>query len=173
MWRAKKRSRQGTGKRDAKRPGTGREGTAAVLAEHSADGAPRGAGRKGGNGTFDFVGFTHYWAKSRTGYWVIKRKTLRKRLGRAMKALWRWCRANMHRPIVEQHRVLCQKLLGHYQYYGLRGNCKALSILYRHVRRAWRYWLNRRDRESNFTWEKLDQPEGKFWLSRPRIIHNF
>ena len=31
-----------------------------------------------GNGTFDFLGLTHYWARSLRGYWVIKRKTARK-----------------------------------------------------------------------------------------------
>jgi hypothetical protein len=41
-----------------------------------------------GNGTFDFLGFTHYWARSRRGYWVIKRRTARKRLRRAMKSIW-------------------------------------------------------------------------------------
>lgn len=133
---------------------------------------PKGA-PKGGNGTFDFLGFTHYWTTSRQGYWVIKRKTMRKRLSRAIRALWRWCRANRHAPIVEQYRVLCQKLRGYYQYYGLRGNIKALSTLLYHVRRAWRYWLNRRDRETNFTWEKLDKLERKFRLPRPRIIHQF
>jgi group II intron reverse transcriptase/maturase len=38
------------------------------------------------NETFDFLGFTHYWAKSRRGYWVIKRKTARKRQRRSIKA---------------------------------------------------------------------------------------
>jgi hypothetical protein len=41
-----------------------------------------------GNGTFAFLGFTHYWSRSRRGSWVIKRKTSGKRLRRAQKALW-------------------------------------------------------------------------------------
>jgi RNA-directed DNA polymerase len=59
---------------------------------------------------------THYWARSRRGYWVIKRKTARKRLRRTTKALWRWCRANRHLPLKDQYRMLCQKLRGHFQY---------------------------------------------------------
>ena len=45
-----------------------------------------------GKGTFDFLGFTHYWAKTSRGYWVIKRKTVGKRLRRFMKGIWTWCR---------------------------------------------------------------------------------
>ena len=56
--------------------------------------------------TFDFLGFTFYWSKSRRGYWVIKKKTIGKRLSRYMKRLWRWCRANRHEPIKEQYRML-------------------------------------------------------------------
>jgi hypothetical protein len=48
------------------------------------------------NETFDFLGFTHYWAKSRRGYWVIKRKTARKRQRRSIKALWQWCKEKPH-----------------------------------------------------------------------------
>ena len=126
---------------------------------------------KGGNGTFDFLGFTHYWATSRKGYWVIKRKTMRKRLKRAIMAVWQWCRANMHRPIVEQYKVLCQKLRGHCQYYGLRANHKALSTMYRRAQIAWRYWLSRRDRKHVITWEMFEKLMEKLPLPQPRIIH--
>jgi RNA-directed DNA polymerase len=75
-----------------------------------------------GTGSFDFLGFTHYWAKTRRGYWVIKRKTVGKRLRRFMRAIWTWCRENRHAPLQEQYRTLCLKLRGYYQYYGIRGN---------------------------------------------------
>ena len=55
-----------------------------------------------GTGTFDFLGFTHYWAKTRRGYWVIKRKTVGKRLRRFMQGIWTWCRTNRHAPLTEQ-----------------------------------------------------------------------
>ena len=45
-----------------------------------------------GTGTFEFLGFTHYWARSRQGYWVIKRRTAKKRLRRTLTARWQWCR---------------------------------------------------------------------------------
>ena len=133
-------------------------------------GPKQGSGR--GDGTFDFLGFTHYWATSRRGYWVVKRQTARKRLNRAIKALWQWCRANMHRPIVEQHKDLCQKLQGHYQYYGLRSNYEAMKVVFRRTQYAWRHWLSRRDRKHVITWEKFWKLLEKFPLPRPRIIHN-
>jgi hypothetical protein len=70
---------------------------------------PRGRQASGdGNGTFDFLGVTHYWMKSRRGYWVINRQTARKRLRRTKKALWRWCQVNRHLPMKNQYRMLCQ-----------------------------------------------------------------
>ena len=69
-----------------------------------------------GQSTFEFLGFTHYWARSRQGYWVIKRRTAKKRLRRTLTALWQWCRSHRHRKVEEQHQELCQKLRGHYQY---------------------------------------------------------
>jgi hypothetical protein len=68
-----------------------------------------------GNGTFEFLGFPHDWAKSRLGDWVLKRKTAKKRGRRTKQALWQWCRVNRHRPLKEQYRQLGQKLHGHYQ----------------------------------------------------------
>jgi RNA-directed DNA polymerase len=56
-------------------------------------------------GTFDFLGLTHYWAKTRRGYWVIKRKTVGKRLRRFMKEIWTWCRENRHEPLQEPYRT--------------------------------------------------------------------
>ena len=69
-----------------------------------------------GNGTFDFLGLTHYWTTSRRGFWVIKRRTARKRLRRTKKSLWRWCPINRHAPLQDQYQQLCQKLRGHFRY---------------------------------------------------------
>jgi RNA-directed DNA polymerase len=56
----------------------------------------------GGTGSFDFLGLTHYWAKTRRGYWVLKRQTVGKRLRRLMPAMWAWCRDNRQAPWPEQ-----------------------------------------------------------------------
>lgn len=126
-----------------------------------------------GNGTFDFLGFTHYWAKTSRGYWVIKRKTVGKRLRRFMQGIWTWCRANRHEPLTEQYRTLCAKLRGYYQYHGVRGNIKALRTVLESTRRAWRYWLSRRSHKGRLNWH---QYEASVWhifpLPKPKIIHN-
>ena len=129
-------------------------------------------GLKGIKSTFDFLGFTHFWAKSRKGYWVIKRKTMSKRLRRTMDSLWKWCRNNRHMRIKEQYRILCSKLRGHYNYYGIRCNYKELEAVYQHVIRTWRCWLGRRTRSGNISWEKFEQILETYTLPRPRIVHS-
>ena len=125
-----------------------------------------------GNGTFDFLGFTHYWEKSRRGYWVIKRRTARKRLKRAIARLWQWCRNNRHVPLREQYWKLCLKLRGHFQYYGIRGNYRSLDIVLKEVKRAWQYWLSRRSWRSRIPWEKFRSMLERHPLPRPRIVHS-
>lgn len=124
-----------------------------------------------GNGTFDFLGFTHYWTRSRQGYWVIKRKTMRKRWHRTAKAIWQWCRQNRHEPLDEQYKTLCQKLRGHFQYYGIRGNCRMLDKVLWYAEEAWRYWLNRRSRKKTMNIEEFDRMRQTYRLPRPRIVH--
>ncbi len=123
-------------------------------------------------GTFDFLGFTHYWAKSRRGNWVVKRKTVGKRLVRTVKTLWRWCRENRHRPVREQYKMLVRKLRGYYQYYGIRGNYRCLEKVYRQTMRAWWYWLSRRSHKRAITWTKFIESIADLRLLRPRIVHN-
>lgn len=77
-------------------------------------------------GTFDLLGFTHYWGRSRNGNWVVKRRTASGRLRRAIKTVAHWCRLNGHRPVSEQYQTLGHKLRGHYGYYGITGNADAL-----------------------------------------------
>jgi group II intron reverse transcriptase/maturase len=124
-----------------------------------------------GNGTFDFLGFTHYWAKSRRGYWVIKRRTISKRRTRAVQAFWQWCKQNRHRPVSEQHKILCQKLRGYYQYYAIKGNYRALEWVRWQIERGWKYWLSHRNSKNPMSWEKFDKLKTAYPLPRPRIIH--
>ena len=125
-----------------------------------------------GKSTFEFLGFTHYWARSRQGYWVIKRRTAKKRLRRTLTVLWQWCRSHRHRKVEEQHQELCQKLRGHYQYYGIRGNYRLLEVVLRQAENAWRYWLNRRSQKGTITGNKLERWRAHFPLPTPRIVHN-
>jgi len=128
-------------------------------------------GAGGGNGTFDFLGFTHYWAKSRRGNWVIKKRTAAKRLKRTMKKMWIWCRKNRHLPIKVQHRKLCQKLRGYYQYYAVTGNYAMLERVFKALEKSWKFWLSRRSQKSYISWKKYKIIREKLPLPRPRIIH--
>src|SRR6202011_391119 len=69
-------------------------------------------------GSFDLLGFTHYWGRSLRGFWVVKRKTAQGRLSRALRTIAQWCRLHRHQPIAEQHHTLSQKLRGHFAYFG-------------------------------------------------------
>jgi RNA-directed DNA polymerase len=48
--------------------------------------------------SFDFLGFTHYWGRSLRGRWVVKRKTAKSRLKRALQTLSAWCRLTITSP---------------------------------------------------------------------------
>ncbi len=122
--------------------------------------------------TFTFLGLTHFWAKSRRGYWVIKRKTASKRLKCTIKALWVRCRDNRHVPIQEQYRILCSKLRGHYQYYGIRGNIRSMGLLLHQVKRMWKYWLSRRSHKGYMNWDKFVKSLQYLPLPTPRIVHS-
>jgi len=127
-----------------------------------------------GPGTFDFLGFTHYWGKTLSGGWTIKRMTQKKRQRRFMKAIWEWCKQNRHERITEQYKMLCAKLRGHYQYYGIRGNYKMLEVVFEHTERAWKRWLGRRTRDGKIPWEEFkDRYRKVFQLPKPRVIHAF
>jgi RNA-directed DNA polymerase len=124
-----------------------------------------------GNGTCTFLGLTHYWTQSRRGFWVIKRRTASKRLRRTKQSLWRWCRNNRHAPLQYQYQMLCSKLRGHFQYYGMRGNLRLLEEVRRFAEQAWQYWLSRRSSTNPLGWEKLKKLMQTYTLPLPRIVH--
>jgi RNA-directed DNA polymerase len=129
------------------------------------------AGGKGakGNSTFDLLGFTHYWETSRTGRWAIKRKTARDRFRAAMKRVKAWCKQHMHDPVRDQWRKLSRKLRGHYAYYGIAYNSRALVSFGYHVCIAWWHALRRRSQRS-MSWEKMARLLKVFPPPRPRIV---
>lgn len=120
--------------------------------------------------TFDFLGFTHYWGKTRNGGYAVMRKTQDKKFRAALQRVEQWCKNNRHRPLRDQHEQLCAKLQGHYAYYGIRGNYRALANFYYAVTRRWHYWLMRRSREG-LNGARLWRTLGHFALSPPRIVH--
>ena len=123
-------------------------------------------------GTFDLLGFTDYWGRTRRGGWAVIRKTASKRLSRAVRSIAEWCRANRHHPIIEQHAKLIQKVRGHYAYYGITGNARALHWFLA-VSRAWRKWLNRRDRCRVMLWSRFTRLLKRYPLPWPKIVHSY
>jgi group II intron reverse transcriptase/maturase len=123
-------------------------------------------------GTFDLLGFTHYWGRSRQGTWVVKRKTARTRLTRAVQAIAQWCRLNRHRPVAEQHQTLCQKLRGHFAYYGITGNAVCLSRFRHEVAGIWRKWLGRRKRGGPPPWEQFIAMLKRYPLPAAVAVHS-
>ena len=121
--------------------------------------------------TFDFLGFTHYWGRSRRGGWVVKRKTAKGRLKRALDALSAWCRENLHLPIGDQHQKLTQKLEGHYGYYGIIGNYASLQKFLGAARGIWKRWLSRRGRDKPLSWPEFVRLEQHYRLPPARVVH--
>jgi group II intron reverse transcriptase/maturase len=125
-----------------------------------------------GPGTLDFLGFTHYWGKSRKGNWVVKRKTSRKRINRALTRIAEWCKRNRHKPIREQHQKLCQRLHGHFAYFGLTGNSLWLQRVREGAMKLWRKWLHKRGGKAAMPWEKFHLLLQRYPLPPARVVHS-
>jgi RNA-directed DNA polymerase len=123
-------------------------------------------------GTFDLLGFTHYWGRSRKGNWVVKRRTSASRLRRAIKTVAHWCRFNRHLSIAEQHQTLSSKLRGHFAYFGITGNCEGLCRFRDAVIRAWWFWLSRRTRGNAMRWDALNWLLQRYTLPEPVVVHS-
>ena len=121
--------------------------------------------------TIDFLGFTHYWTKSKGGVLVIKRRTTSKGLRKGIKKIEDSCRMNRHERLKVQFSKLRSKLHGLYQYYGIRCNFKALATFYQTAVRRWYYWLNKRSQTNSYTWSNYKGLLAYFVLPKPRIIH--
>lgn len=133
---------------------------------------PRDGGDDDGPGSFDFLGFTHHWMKTRKGRWAVTRRTAKDRLSRALSRINDWCRANRHLSVEGQHRMLSSKLRGHYAYYGITGNIARLAAFARGVQERWRKWLHRRSQRGKMTWDRFKELLGRYPLPRPRVVHS-
>lgn len=130
----------------------------------------RGMGTRAG--TFDFLGFRHYWSHSRRGYPIVKRHTAQDRMTRALRAIRRWCRAQRHLPVATQHRELRRKLQGHDADYGITGNAPALERYRYEVRRIWRKWLDRRSNRARMGWDRFRLLLERYPLPPARVVHS-
>jgi RNA-directed DNA polymerase len=129
------------------------------------------SGQTSGKGpaTFDFLGFTLYWGRTRRGRWVPAFKTRRARLRRAIMAVTDWCRSHRHLPVKQQHAALVRRINGHCNYFGVNGNTRSLGALLFYVRRAWHKWLGRRSQRAYLNWKRFLDLLRDFPLPRPSI----
>jgi hypothetical protein len=121
--------------------------------------------------SFDLLGMTLYWHRSRRGRWVVTQKTAKGRFRRGLRRLNLWCQQHRHDPVKEQHAALSQKLHGHYAYYGVTGNFRALEQFCEQVKRMWHKWLSRRSNR-DIRWERMNAILKAYPLPRPRIVHS-
>jgi RNA-directed DNA polymerase len=122
-------------------------------------------------GTFDLLGFTHYWALSRSGKWIVKKRTAKDRVSRTLRRIAEWCRTHRHDDVESQHRALVRKLLGHYAYFGVTSNYGALAMVLHEARVIWRKWLSRRSQRAFLSWETMLRLLARYPLPAPRIVH--
>ena len=134
--------------------------------------SPPSGGAGGSGSSFDLLGFTHFWGKSRKGKWVVKCKTMSARLSRTLKRISQWCSVHRHLPIKSQYIALSRKLRGHDAYYGITGNARALSMLRPLVQRIWHKWLSRRSWKATLTWARMNRLLEAFPLPPPRVVHS-
>ena len=125
-----------------------------------------------GPGSFDFLGFTHHWAKSRKGNWVVKQKTSKSRFTRALKRIKEWCRSYRHRPVSDQQKALSQKLRGHFGYFGITGNSMAIDRFRTLVLKLWKKWLSRRSQRGHLNWEQYRRLLESYPLPPARSVHS-
>jgi len=130
------------------------------------------AGQRGGKGpgTFEFLGFTMYWRRTRSGRWQMWCKTRSKGLRRFNRAVAEWCRRHRHLPVKVQHAALTRRLVGHFNYFGVNGNIRSLARVVYATVRVWRKWLRRRSQRTRLTWERYNRLLERFPLPRPRVV---
>jgi RNA-directed DNA polymerase len=123
-----------------------------------------------GPGTFDFLGFTLLWRRTREGPWAQNFKTRKARLQRAKQALNDFCRRHRHEPVKEQHASLCRRISGHFNYFGVNGNLDSLKQLVRAAERIWYRWLRRRSNRTRLNWQRFGDLLRAFPLPSPRVF---
>lgn len=117
--------------------------------------------------SFDFLGLTHFWVRSRKGRWIVRQRTAKSRFSRAARAIKERCKVMRHVPISDQHRTLSAMLRGHFNYYGVTGNGDALARLRHVAERLWGRALARRNNR-RFAWHRFQSVLTRFPLPPAR-----
>jgi hypothetical protein len=121
--------------------------------------------------TFDFLGFTHIAGTNRQGGFQLQRRTSRKKRRRKQAAIKEECRRRRHWRVSDQYKWLCSVLRGHYQYYAVPTNTRALRSFQHAVRWTWHRSLQRRSQRGRWSPAKAKAFEEHYPLPSPRILH--
>jgi len=123
-----------------------------------------------GPGTFDFLGFTFYWKRTRGGWWANAVKTRSSRIVRAIQRIHDFCKRNRHLSVRDQHAGLVQRLRGHINYFGVNGNSFAVGRVVDEAKRKWLHWLRRRSQRHRLNWGRFNELLKRLPLPKARIV---
>jgi group II intron reverse transcriptase/maturase len=121
--------------------------------------------------TFDFLGLTHIAGISREGKFQLKRRTSRKKRRAKLARLAEECERRRHHRVPKQYHWLSSVLEGHYRYYGVPTNIRALARFQQAVRFIWHRSLQRRSQRARWTKAAREAFDERFPLPPPRIVH--
>ena len=119
--------------------------------------------------TFTFLGFEFYWFKDRQGIARARRRTAPAKQRLALQRMRNWLKASRHLPKKQFFKTLKQKLIGHYNYYYVRGNSRAVWSFYFEVIKDAKKWLNRRSQRKSYTWPKFKRALEFAGIPLPRL----
>jgi RNA-directed DNA polymerase len=122
--------------------------------------------------TFDFLGFTHICATTRSGWFWLRRITIAKRMRAKLREVNDQLKRRRHQPIPVQGQWLRSVLQGHAAYYAVPGNTDAVSAFRYQITRHWFKALQRRSQRDRMNWTRMDRVATR-WLPRARIMHPF
>src|SRR4051794_13091067 len=129
--------------------------------------AERGLGKPE---TFSFLGFTHICATTKNGRFKLKRVTDKKRMRAKLSKVKAELIRRRHLPIPEQGRWLASVLRGHFNYYAVPDNGKAISTFRSRLIAHWLMTLRRRSQRHRMTWKRIGRLAAR-WLPPARILH--
>ena len=122
--------------------------------------------------TFDFLGFTHFCTKTKSGAFAVGRRSIAKRQKAKLKVISQELRYRRELPIAEQGGWLNSVLRGRYAYHAIHGNLRALECLCWEVAQRWYRSLRRRSYKRRLTWSKMSLHANR-WLPRPKVVHPY
>ena len=109
---------------------------------------------KGTKEDFDFLGFTFYNTKTRTGKYRLGVRTSKKKLKAKKQAAKAWLNTRLTKPLAETMKTLAAVIRGHCNYYGVNGNYHSIRIFWKYLKYSTYRMLNRRDQKGKFRYEK-------------------